>query len=284
MLLRQNPNGRPNKPVMVMLHGSGSSGTILGIQSHFIVKELSKSFDLFFLDGPIRSAPGPGVLPLFADMPGYYRWLQPACAQTSPTMRLAELFDVSRHIETQLLEHGIDPPEVEAMLGFSQGALTAMALLGMRHVGQSVFQNLRFCVSIGGGTTGNEAQLDGIENMISMASNLSGRDDGKFPGYMVHAIGVKDLWYADSRRLASMSPEEKSIKLDYRDGHVMPRQKLDVIKLLKAIAIINKKSKLEDSHIDEISAAALESLPPLLTASGDFTTALAMLMANGIKV
>ena len=90
-MLRSKPRTRPTgtKPVMIMLHGSGSSAAIFGIQTHFLAKELSQTFDLVFLDAPTPSTPGPGVLPLFAGMPGYFRWLTTIDSQASAAMQRA---------------------------------------------------------------------------------------------------------------------------------------------------------------------------------------------------
>ena len=265
---------------MVMFHGSGSSAAIFGIQTHLLAKELSKKFDLVFLDGPTPSAPGPGVLPLFADMPGYYRWLTP---EVPAALRLAELLDVAGYIHTQLDSQNIKPNEVVAFLGFSQGALVALAMLGLRLVGQSVWENLRFCVAIGAGTTGNVAQMDGVENMLSMLSTMLGREDGKFPGYSVQASGLRDLWYKDGRRLANMCARDRTKTMDYRDGHVVPRQKNEVLKLVQMIMSIDEASKATSLSTESTRAPLKESMPSLLN-GGDITEGLAVLSAKWVEL
>jgi pimeloyl-ACP methyl ester carboxylesterase len=249
----RNRQAKAKKPVMIMLHGSGSSASIFRIQTHMLAKDLSSTYDLVYLDGPMISAPGPGVLPLFADMPSYHRWIS---------------------------SQQIDPEQVVAFFGFSQGALVALALLGLRSAGQSAWTNLRFCVAIAGGTTGDAAQLDNIEHLVAMLSSIVGRGDGKFPGFTVHAMGTQDLWYADGQRLASLCPAERIQIMTYREGHVLPRKKKDVGQLIELI-----------SHIDKLSAAAghieqttiMQSMPSLLNGA-DITEGLAFLSSNGIQV
>ncbi|KAK8014350.1 hypothetical protein PG990_007646 [Apiospora arundinis] len=278
--IRSQP--RANKPVMVMLHGSGSSGTIFGIQTHFIAKELSKNYHLVFLDAPTPSLPGPGVLPLFADMDGYYRWLTTTDSQASATMHLVELLNVARHIQTELDFQGINASRVEAMLGFSQGALVAMAMLGLGHMAQSPWENLRFCISIAAGASGNEKLLVGIQDMMSMLSRAVGREDGKFPAHIVHAAGMKDVWYRDGKCIANMCAPETSATVDYRDGHVVPRQKDDVTRLLRAIASVDQKSKQTITGMKDMPSASLDLLPSVLS-GGEATPRLALLREHGWK-
>ena len=260
-----------------MLHGSGSSGTIFGIQSHFISKELSKTYQLVFLDAPTPSMPGPGVLPLFADMDGYYRWL--TTIDTSATLHLVELLNVARYIQTELDSQGINASRVEAMLGFSQGALVAMAMLGLGNMAQSPWENLRFCISIAAGASGNEKLLAGIQDMMSMLSRAVSRDDGKFPAYIVHATGMKDVWYRDGKCIANMCAPETSATVDYRDGHVVPRQKDDVARLLRAIASIDQKSKQAITGTKVMSSGGLDLLP----STGEATPRLTLLREHGWK-
>lgn len=284
-MLRSKPRTRPTgtKPVMIMLHGSGSSAAIFGIQTHFLAKELSQTFDLVFLDAPTPSTPGPGVLPLFAGMPGYFRWLTTIDSQASAAMRLAEVLSVVDYIQAQLDARKIAPGRVAAMFGFSQGALVAMAMLGLRLAGQAPWENLRFCVSVGAGAGGSEVQLAGIEKLVAGLAGVLGGDDGKFPGYVVHAVGIKDLWYRDGKRLADMCRVDRSSAMDYRDGHVVPRQKDDVTRLLKAIAVMDEKSKAEAPSAGNPSSAILDLLPSLLDAEGGGKM-LAGLVESGMTV
>lgn len=265
---------------MVMLHGSGSSAAIFGIQTHMLAKDLSSTYDLVYLDGPMLSAPGPGVLPLFADMPSYHRWISSANIKLSLAYRLAELFEVARHIQEQLEIQQVEPEQVVAFFGFSQGALVALALLGLRSAGQSAWTNLRFCVAIAGGTTGDAAQLDNIERLVEMLSSIVGRGDGKFAGFTVHAMGTQDLWYADGQRLASMCPKDRTQTMTYREGHVVPRKKKDVVQLIDLISNIDTLSA-QVGHAEQTTI--MQSMPSLLNGA-DITEGLAFLSSNGIQV
>ncbi|KAI5917070.1 serine hydrolase-domain-containing protein [Camillea tinctor] len=248
-MLRNVRQHNMKKPVLLMLHGNGSSAAIFRIQTHGLAKELSKNFDLVFLDAPTPGMPGPGVLPLFADMPAYYRWIEPGDISISPLARVVEILDLVHHIQIQLGQQNINPEDVVGALGFSQGALVALALLGLRLAGQSSWENLRFCVAIGASTTGNASQLDSIETMTTRLSTFLGYEDGKFPGYSVQAAGVKDLWYRDARRIANMCAEETTRTMDYRGGHVVPHRRTEVLKLAQIIMDTNEASKNDAKNI-----------------------------------
>ncbi|KAI4086541.1 MAG: hypothetical protein LQ344_007465 [Seirophora lacunosa] len=278
-MLRNIKQPKVKKPVMVMLHGSGSSGAIFAIQTHLLAKELSKTYDLVYIDAPTASEPGPGVLPLFAGMPGYYRWLAPELPTAST--RLAELSDLARYIETQLDSQNINPKEVVAFVGFSQGALVALALLGLQLVEQSTWENLRFSVAIGAGTSGNTAQMDGLEKIVRKMSTMLGRQDGKFPGHSVQAMAIRDSWYEDGRRLASMCARDTTKTMDYRDGHVVPRQKTEVLKLVQMIRNTDEASKPPSSETQRgWNGPFYESIPSPLDSGGNITGGLAVLAAS----
>ncbi|CAJ2513373.1 Uu.00g014920.m01.CDS01 [Anthostomella pinea] len=252
-MLRNVRQPRPKKPVMLMLHGSGSLSAIFRFQTHGLARELSKSFDLVFLDGPTPSPPGP------------------------------ELFDVARYIQTQLVDQGVKAGDVVAILGFSQGALTAMAMLDLRLAQQSAWQNLRFCVTIGAGTTDDSAQLDGIESMISTLSHMLGQPDGKFPLYSVQASGTRDVWYKDGKRLASMCAKDRTKTMDYRDGHVVPRQRADIMKLVHLITAIDTDSKAVQDVSEAVQPLEARSVPTIL-AGEDTTRGMAVLADRGIRI
>lgn len=233
---------KTKKPVMLLLHGAGSSSDIFGIQTHTLARSLSATYDLVRFDAPIPSAPGPGVLPFFADMPKYCRWLAP---DLSSSLRATELLSVAKYICSRLEEQNVKAEEVVAFLGFSQGAMVSLVMLSLRLLGLSYFPNLRFVVSIGANTSGNTEQLNEVEQMMTSLSAALGREDLKFPGYTVQATGLKDMWYDEGKRLQNMCAKETTVTMDYRDGHVVPRSKMDVVKLVNLIARVDDASQAQ---------------------------------------
>jgi predicted esterase len=71
--MMHNVRKKVKKPVILLMHGSGSSSDSLGIQTHMLVKSLSGTYDLVRIDAPISSAPGLDIFPFFADARNYYR-------------------------------------------------------------------------------------------------------------------------------------------------------------------------------------------------------------------
>ena len=270
-MLRNIRQMKEKKPVMVMLHGSGSSAAIFGIQTHLLARELSKRFHLVYLDASNPSAPGPGILPFFAEMPGYYQWIGEG--ELPAQARYEELGTVAQYIQAQLAERNIKRSEVVAFLGFSQGAMVALGMLGLRTLEESVFENLRFAVAIGAGASGNPIQMQGIEDMVTTLSERLDRDDGKFPGYSVQASGVKDAWYQDGKHIARMCARNTTKTMDYRDGHVVPRQKSEVLKLARLINDIDEASKAgrpdPEEHIEKVARSPPGSMAPICLERGE---------------
>ncbi|KAI0484819.1 serine hydrolase-domain-containing protein [Xylariaceae sp. FL0804] len=283
-MLRNVRQAKAKKPVVVMLHGSGSSAAIFRIQTHGIAKELSKTYDLVYLDAPTPSAPGPGVLPFFAGMPSYHRWLAPNGTPLSPVQRLSELLDVARYIQAQLDDQGVKADDVTAMFGFSQGAIVALSMLSLRLAGQSAWDNLRFSVAVGAGTTGDAEQLDAIEQLMSTFSGMLGQADGKFPGHTVQAAGVRDVWYKDSKRIQTMCAKDRTKVMDYRDGHVVPRQRGEILKLARLIEQVEKDSKEIPSIREDSPEPWMQSIPPSLLEGGDIAQGMAVLAEKGIAL
>jgi hypothetical protein len=80
-----------------------------------------------------------------------------------------------------------------------------------------------------------------------------------------------------------MCHPDKSTTMDYRDGHVVPRQKDDVSRLLKAIAAMDEKSKSEPPSVGNLPPVILDLLPSLLDPEGH-TKAPAVLGESGMNV
>ncbi|KAK2737578.1 hypothetical protein FQN55_001008 [Onygenales sp. PD_40] len=81
----------PPLPAILCLHGAGTSSEILHIQTIRLRRELSDRFSFVFVDAPFETEPGPGVLPVFADVGPYYTWVDPR--PSSPPPRSSERRD-----------------------------------------------------------------------------------------------------------------------------------------------------------------------------------------------
>lgn len=319
-MTRRRTEAFGSKPVLLLLHGAGSSAAIFRIQTHFLAKALSPYFDLVYVDAPVRSAPGPGILPYFQGMDAYYRWfgagieknistsqsaheaasdsfLSPESAASSrrsskrrgsssantrgigrrgvsPAAAISAaatlglnlprgaeglsrgvmaLLDITNQsIPQQLEAQGVRSRDVVGVIGFSQGALAALGLLGVElAIGSPQWSNLRFCVVMGGATGGGAAQA-AVEGMMAAANMLGGNkqmppppersaprdlntESHLFPGHTVHVIGRCDPWVKDSRQIAGMCNPRRSKVVEFEGGHWVPREKQDISRVVDLI-------------------------------------------------
>lgn len=333
-----------SKPVLLLLHGAGSSAAIFRIQTHFLAKALSPYFDLVYVDAPIQSAPGPGILPYFQGMEAYYRWfgvgienniagscknsqdsdrfLSPETAASSRRPSATEhkrrgsssarargavrrgvspaaaisaaaslglnlprgaeglsrgvmgLLDLANQsIPRQLESQGVRSRDVVGVVGFSQGALAALGLLGVElAIGSPQWSNLRFCVAMGGATGGGAAQA-AVEGMMSAANLLGGgkkitqldasavvdmdtdAESRSFPGHTVHVIGRCDPWVKDSRQIAGMCNPRRTKVVEFEGGHWVPREKQDILRVVDLILETELDSRRE---ADDSSSSSSE--------------------------
>lgn len=341
-MTRRRSEAFGSKPVLLLLHGAGSSAAIFRIQTHFLAKALSPYFDLVYVDAPVRSAPGPGILPYFQGMEAYYRWfgagiendiaasnaqnsdrfLSPVTAASSrhPSAtehkrrgsssarargsgrrgvspaaaisaaaslglnlpRAAEglsrgvmgLLDIANQSLPQQLEsQGVRSRDVIGVIGFSQGALAALGLLGVElAIGSPQWSNLRFCVAMGGATGGGAARA-AVARMMAAANMLGGSkrftpsdasaaveldvdtEAQLFPGHTVHVIGRCDPWVKDSRQIAGMCNPRRTKVVEFDGGHWVPRDKQDISRLVDLVLETELDSRRE---ADDSSSSSSE--------------------------
>jgi hypothetical protein len=110
---------------------------------------------------------------------------------------------------------------------------------------------------------------------------MADRTDGKFPGFSVQAMGLQDAWYKDGRKIASMCPEERTKTMNFRDGHVVPRKRIEVAKLVQLISDIDWASARAPLPP---GASTVEAMPSFITGGDDVMQGMAILSSMGIKV
>lgn len=334
-MTRRRSEAIGSKPVLLLLHGAGSSAAIFRIQTHFLAKALSPYFDLIYVDAPLRSAPGPGILPYFQGMESYYRWfgagiernmsvrneaqdsaglLSPDAAVSSHRLSATEhkrrgsssarargggrrgvspagaigaaaslglnlprgadglsrgvtgLLDIANQsIPRQLELQGVRSRDVVGVIGFSQGALAALGLLGVElAIGSPQWGNLRFCVAMGGATGGGAAQA-AVTGMMAAANSLGASNKipppetsaaaDLFPGHTVHVIGRCDPWVKDSRQIAGMCDPRRTKVVEFEGGHWVPRDKQDISRVVDLIL----ETELDSRHeTDDSSSSSSE--------------------------
>ncbi|KAG8528182.1 uncharacterized protein KY384_007099 [Bacidia gigantensis] len=143
----------PNRalPRIVCLHGSGTSAIIFKIQLRNLSRALRDHFRLIYLDAPYQSVAGPGVLPVFADCPPFWRWYpfedyatngveagvkeQERAARKSRQTIVAAIRKDDEDVRKD--SGGKEPGPVVGVMGFSQGGRFTAGLLADQAEGRS---------------------------------------------------------------------------------------------------------------------------------------------------
>lgn len=173
-----NGRGTPSKPAILCLHGGGTNSTIFAIQMIRIHRELNPHFDFVFLDGPLESEPGPGVIPVFEGLEPYLRWHVKG-VDIKPPQTFALLQDF---LDEQWRKDGRG---FVGAIGFSQGAKMVAGLLleqqvRQRKEGVDGRDGFLFGVMFNGTTpplTAGLAEEEKVERIKVPSLHVLGRDD-----------------------------------------------------------------------------------------------------------
>ena len=122
--------GQLHLPRILCLHGGGTNAETFRLQSRGLFRLLGDKFRFVFPDAPYLSPPDPGVMPTYAHLQPFRRWLRWKTDQPDPG--------------PEVICHDIDPVISEvmarddalgatsdwvALMGFSQGAKVCASLL-----------------------------------------------------------------------------------------------------------------------------------------------------------
>lgn len=231
------------KPVLLCLHGAGSSAAIFRIQSYMLAKALAPNFDILYIDAPCQSRPGPGILPLFADSGPYWRWFRQT-RHDQAGARLLELLEIRQWVFAQIRAQGVRSTAVVGIIGFSQGAMAAMALLGLQiGTGSREWANLRFCVMMGAATGDGRGGnvLKTASSELAALAKSSG--SSLFPGFTCHVVGNQDEWADEGRQIAAQCEPGRSRLMEFEGGHVVPSMPEDISKLVMQIMRTSEDSR-----------------------------------------
>jgi predicted esterase len=229
------------KPAILCLHGRGTSGAIFEIQAMPLLRILESQFEFVFVDAPIESEPGPGVLPVFEDEGPYFSWLADAPEGSSERSRLTASIQLLDKLE---LSHC----SIVGVLGFSQGAAIGMGLLLREQRRQEMKLSTvgyGFGIFIGGGT---------LPLLLEEASNNSFADVSaanndlvcwpqilQFP--TLHAAGSRDKFASRDIGLKNwIQSHQNAVSISFEGGHEMPNKEGDVLRLATEILKMYQQS------------------------------------------
>ncbi|KAF5238274.1 hypothetical protein FAUST_5641 [Fusarium austroamericanum] len=111
-------------PRLLCLHGGGASSRIMRAQFAKLESALSNRFQLVYLEAPLDSAPGPGVLPYFENCGPYSCWVSDD-KTLAPEDKIMEEENAIAYIKSFMVQHG----PFAGILGFSQGARATASIL-----------------------------------------------------------------------------------------------------------------------------------------------------------
>ena len=206
--------GREHLPAILCLHGAGTSARIFRFQARNIASALKDHFRLVFLDAPIKSQPGPNVLPYFESVPPYWRWVTNVGRDGAGSeMERREVEEVDKVIRKTIDDKG-GPKKFVGVMGFSQGCRVAAGLL-LRQREQTLqgeidhtFPRFKFALFVGGGFP--------PIRFVDMSENEA------IDVPTVHAWGKDDPQGPATRKLIVECNALSPMELEFEGGHHMP--------------------------------------------------------------
>lgn len=206
-------------PAILCLHGGGSNATVFKIQTRRLYWRLGARFRFVFAQGPLEGDPGWGMLPAFASVTPFYRWVSTRfqLGDGDVEVTAADEVRVMDNIILNAMEENGGRESFVGVMGFSQGArLTAGMLLRqqmeIRDLGASKW-NFRFGVVIGGpyppiGLSPTGAEVEDYSLM------------GKMP--TVHAWGRDDPVRFGAKDMVDACDSADTFVMDFEGGHHLP--------------------------------------------------------------
>ncbi|KAL9114627.1 MAG: hypothetical protein Q9227_001305 [Pyrenula ochraceoflavens] len=211
-------HGRSHLPAILCLHGAGTSARIFRFQARNIASALKDHFRFVFLDAPVKSQPGPNVLPYFESVPPYWRWVTNIGRDggSGTELEKREIKEVDQLLRRVIAEkEGGGAGKFVGVMGFSQGCRVAAGLLLRQrewaltgHVDES-FPKFRFGLFVGGGYppirfTDGPVQSEAIDVPT------------------VHAAGRDDPQFVPTMKLISECSALRASEYEFTGGHHMP--------------------------------------------------------------
>ncbi|KAL9622618.1 MAG: hypothetical protein Q9160_003115 [Pyrenula sp. 1 TL-2023] len=219
------------KPALLCFHGAGSSATIAKFQAARLRRELREDFEFLFVDAPIPSIPGPGILPIFADAGPFYVWFS-----TSKKQRDIEVGQIHDTIKSVINQN--PQANIVGVMAFSQGAIASALLILQQQQGDaSWLPAMHFGVFI---------CPDFNEESMHYARRPAIEDVEKdvivkIPS--VHLHGLRDPYLESSRKMMkSHFDMSRTDKMEFEGAHQFPNTPKDCTKAANLIRVAYQKS------------------------------------------
>lgn len=228
--------GNSHLPRILCLHGGGTSELIFSFQTRKLINALKSDFRLVFVDGPLDSGPGPGVMPIFETAGPFHQWI---------ATNEAEEELVRSTVQRELKKE--DGAPFVGVLGFSQGARIATGLLQEQENTQAVAPHLCFGVLI----NGTYPPLRLTSNPSTVLPRLIESAPGPWiPEHeacvhlpSVHVHGRSDDYLERSKLLARCYDPSTATVLEFDNGHHLPISEEDNKKIAAEIVRIYRQER-----------------------------------------
>lgn len=223
-----NTSGATGKKTILCLHGAGSSAAICRFQSAKLRYELRHSFNFLFVNAPIPTHPGPGMLPVFEGAGPFYMWFNQNSSDREGEFTAVQ-DQIKLVIDESLASSGISP-NIVGIMAFSQGCIAATLLLLEEERGRTLLPNILFATLVCSDYSDEAGQYVKDTWRGTGAPNMNVR----IPA--VHIQGRYDPFLSRSNEMLDVHyKQSKSTKLQFDGAHHFPVTIADVRKASKLI-------------------------------------------------
>ncbi|KAG5919294.1 hypothetical protein E4U42_006558 [Claviceps africana] len=254
--------GKLHLPRILCLHGGGVNAHVFRLQCRGLFRALGDSFRFVFPDAPYCSPADPSIMPTYAHLQPFRRWLRWNQDQPNPGAEA-----IRRNIDGALREAMARDDAVGAtgdwvaIMGFSQGAKIAASVLLSQQLRTTKFgprqagTNFKFAVLLAGRAplisldpelTDSLALADADELTTGAFSQvtgsfLRGSEEHRLSLPTIHVHGTQDAGLEDHRRLLTDYCREGTTRLVEWDGdHRVVIQETDVARVAQEILMLSK--------------------------------------------
>ncbi|KAG5951530.1 hypothetical protein E4U53_002897 [Claviceps sorghi] len=249
-------------PRILCLHGGGANAHVFRLQCRGLFRVLGDSFRFVFPDAPYYSPPDPSIVPAYAHLQPFRRWLRWQQDQPNPGADA-----ICRDIDDALREAMVRDDAMGAtgdwvaIMGFSQGAKIAASVLLRQQLRAAKFgprqagTNFKFAVLLAGRAplismdpelTDSLALADADELTTGVFSQvtgsfLRGSEDHRLSLPTIHVHGRQDAGLEDHRRLLTDFCRQGTTRLVEWDGsHRVVIQETDVARVAREVLTLSR--------------------------------------------
>lgn len=219
------------KPTLLCFHGAGSSAAIAKFQTARLRRELRDQFEFLFVDAPISSIPGPGMLPTFADAGPFWVWFG-----TNKKERTTEIERLHKTIRAVVDEN--PSANIVGVMAFSQGAIASSLLILHQQQGNVPWlPTLHFGVFVCPDFNEESVHYTRFPPVEDREIDVIIR----IPS--VHLHGMRDPYLESSRKMLNTHfDKDRTEKMDFEGAHHFPNTPKECVKAANLIRNAYHKS------------------------------------------